>query len=214
MSKNLQGDFMKKYFLVLCLFSFTALAQNTVGIDQGTKGQNQGKGNNTVGVDAGQEEDQVFYYYGNSSFTAIEGNFNFGKYPTLVKRTISEKNKKIEEIVIKNGAKPGEKPKVITTTLIQDEKKPNVFHVTDSEKTFKGTMEFKGKEWQWNSWKYDLVLIKENNKITGEGTLNDKGIQSKKIIHTKEGNPLATIKDELEKVDESRYNQERTKIGI
>lgn len=179
---------MKSIIFILSFLSFTALAQNS------------------------DVPDKTDFYYGESSFTAADGT-RFGSIPLLIKRTVSQKNKKIEERSIQGAAPKGEKIKEVLTTFTQDEKNPNLFKVSDSEKILSGTVEFQGKAWEWTSWKYNLSS-EENGSIKGEGSLNEKGIKALKTVHDGKGIAIMSTTEQVEKVTEDKYKQEKTKLGV
>lgn len=155
----------------------------------------------------------ISFFYGMVKFTSPDGKRLFGESTSLVKRVVQPAAWRIEEIVAQPGRKPGDPPVEHITQLsrIGNVGSSATFGAVDVGKTFTGTLSFKGAEWAWESWTYDIALA-AGGKITGEGTLSKDGIRTRKNMFNKEGQPTVLVAEDLRPITEQKYNELRLSL--
>jgi hypothetical protein len=146
------------------------------------------------------------YYFGDVNFSSPDGKQSYGKTISLIKRTVVPSMSKIIEIAVQPSRNPkGKADKYITT--LSRVGGSNKFLVRDEGNTFSGYMDFKGSEWKWNNWKYNISM-KSGEKIAGEGRLDQEGLKTKKLFIGKDGKPTMQIKENLKSISETEYKKQ------
>lgn len=127
-----------------------------------------------------------------------------------MQRTVDPASRQIDEIVVQPGRKPGEKPSEFITHLTR-RGSSTVFDAVDEGHTFRGTLAFKGADWAWDAWTYQITLS-DGGKLVGDGSLTSGGIVTRKRVLGKNGEPTVSVTETLSPITQQKYDALRTAL--
>ena len=137
------------------------------------------------------------YYTGTTEMAPPESKEPRNPRPYIVERTVDPEEHQLVEKVLVHGT--------MTATTMTATADPNVFTATDENKSFTGTITYKGKPWAWTSWHYDLKMADGSGTISGDATVTDDNIDTVKRFASPDGIVRMVIKDHIKPVDESVF---------
>ncbi len=145
-----------------------------------------------------------YHYYGRVTYSSPDGTTAYGRGFSLIRREVRPSAGKIIETAVQSGRGPDEKAEEYVTELSR-KGSTTVFEAKEEGGTFTGTVSFKGAEWKWRSWVYDLDLT-SGGKLTGSGSLNERGVKTRKILSGGDG-PDTLIIEDLKPVSLKQYGR-------
>ena len=137
------------------------------------------------------------YYTGTTEMAPPDSKEPRMPRPYIVERTVNPEEHTLIEKVLVHGT--------MTATTMTATADPNVFTATDENKSFTGTITYKGPAWAWTSWHYDLKMSDGSGTIAGDATITDGNIDTVKDFASPDGIVRMVIKDHIKPVDESQF---------
>jgi hypothetical protein len=148
---------------------------------------------------------EVAWYVGTTRTTSPDGATSYGPPKTVaVRRTLDPARGTIDEYVVHPGRE-------LPTTLVRSAE-PSTFDASDAARSFTGKIVFRGREWAWDAWTYEIAMSDGSGTLRGEGTRTADAITTTKTFFSSEGKPKARIVDQLERVDEKTFEAARAAL--
>jgi len=81
----------------------------------------------------------------------------------------------------------------------------------DGDNTFEGKLSFRGDDWNWNAWVYDIKL-KDGSQLKVSGRMDEEGIKTQKTLLKVDGAAFLMFKENLQFIDTHEYDVRRKQI--
>ncbi|MBC8145738.1 MAG: hypothetical protein H7X80_09130, partial [bacterium] len=119
------------------------------------------------------------HYYGTVISSSADGKIPMGPpVMTLLRRDVDPSSARIVVTLTSDG-------KTQVTTLKREN--GTTFRASANDNSISGTLEYAGREWDWQSWKYAIAMSDGSGSIEGTGRLDGKWMETERYFVAKNG---------------------------